>query len=67
MGSGKSQRKIEPQHGALLKAIYSTSIQVMNGAIQTRDTKYLSIVVPYLEKVVQRYNKKDIYERALTQ
>jgi endonuclease/exonuclease/phosphatase (EEP) superfamily protein YafD len=50
--------KLSSQHRTLLKSIYSTSIQIMNGAIQTRNTEYLSIVIACLETVVQPYYRK---------
>ena len=50
--------KLSSQHRTLLKSIYSTSIQIMNGAIQTRNTKYLGIVIACLETVVQPYYRK---------
>ncbi len=50
--------KLSSQHRTLLKSIYSTSIQIMNGAIQTRNTEYLGIVIACLETVVQPYYRK---------
>lgn len=51
--------KLSSQHRTLLKSIYSTSIQIMNGAIQTRNTEYLGIVIACLETVVQPYYRKN--------
>ncbi|MBU3580224.1 hypothetical protein ICN17_09455 [Polynucleobacter sp. 73C-SIWE] len=50
--------KLSSQHRTLLKSIYSTCIQIMNGAIQTRNTEYLGIVIACLETVVQPYYRK---------
>ncbi|MBT8564064.1 hypothetical protein G6710_06280 [Polynucleobacter paneuropaeus] len=49
--------KLSSQHRTLLKSVYSTCIQVMNGAIQTQNTEYLSIVIACLETVTEPYYK----------
>ncbi|QWD48422.1 hypothetical protein G6658_03875 [Polynucleobacter paneuropaeus] len=50
--------KLSSQHRTLLKSVYSTCIQVMNSAIQTQNTEYLSIVIACLETVTEPYYKK---------
>ena len=54
--------KLSSQHRTLLKSIYSTSIQVINGAIQTQNTEYLGVVIASLETVTQPYYRNTAAE-----
>ena len=47
--------KLNSQHRTLLKGIFSNSIQIINGAIQTKNMDYLEIVVASLKTVIAPY------------
>ena len=51
--------KLNSQHRTLLKGIFSNSIQIINGAIQTKNMDYLEIVVASLKTVIAPYYVKD--------
>jgi len=48
--------KLNSQHRTLLKGIFSNSIQIVNGAIQTKNMDYLDIVIASLKTVMAPYN-----------
>jgi hypothetical protein len=50
--------KLNSQHRTMLKNIYSTNIQILNGAIQTKNMDFLSIVIASIETITQPYYKK---------
>jgi len=50
--------KLNSQHRTMLKNIYSTNIQILNGAIQTKNMDFLSIVIASLETITKPYYKK---------
>lgn len=50
--------KLNSQHRTLLKGIFSNSIQIINGAIQTKNMDYLEIVIASLKTVMAPYNVK---------
>ncbi len=50
--------KLNSQHRTMLKNIYSTNIQILNGAIQTKSMEFLPIVISSLETIMQPYYKK---------
>jgi hypothetical protein len=47
--------KLVSQHRTLLKNIYSVNIQILNGAIQTKNMELLDIVISTLETITQPY------------
>jgi hypothetical protein len=49
--------RLNSQHRTLLKQIYSTSINIINGAIATKNMQYLDIVISSLKTVMEPYNK----------
>ncbi|QWD71791.1 hypothetical protein [Polynucleobacter sp. UB-Raua-W9] len=49
--------KLNSQHRTMLKAIYSTNIQILNGIIQTKNMEYLPLVITSLEVVLKPYEK----------
>ena len=51
--------KLNSQHRTLLKGIFSNSIQIINGAIQTKNMDYLEIVVASLKTVIAPYYVKE--------
>jgi hypothetical protein len=51
--------KLSSQHRTLLKSIYSTAIQIINGAIATKNFQYLEIVVSSLRTVIEPYNQQN--------
>jgi len=51
--------KLNSQHRTLLKGIFSNSIQIINGAIQTKNMDYLEIVIASLRTVMAPYNVKN--------
>jgi len=51
--------KLNSQHRTLLKGIFSNSIQIINGAIQTSNMDYLDIVIASLRTVMGPYNVKE--------
>jgi|UniRef100_UPI0040480458 hypothetical protein len=48
--------KLNSQHRTMLKTIYSTNIQILNGAIQTQSMEYLPLVVASMEVILGPYN-----------
>jgi hypothetical protein len=50
--------QLNSQHRTLLKGIFSNSIQIINGAIQTHNMDYLDIVIASLRTVMGPYNVK---------
>ena len=51
--------KLSSQHRTLLKSIYSTSIQIINGAIATKNFQYLDIVISSLRTVIEPYKNEN--------
>ncbi len=49
--------KLHSQHRTMLKTIYSTNIQILNGAIQTQNFEYLPLVIASMEVILGPYNK----------
>ena len=47
--------KLVSQHRTLLKNIYSVNIQILNGAIQTKNMELLDIVISTLETITEPY------------
>jgi len=41
----------------MLKTIYSTNIQILNGAIQSQNFEYLPLVIASMEVILGPYNK----------
>jgi hypothetical protein len=41
----------------MLKTIYSTNIQILNGAIQSQNFEYLPLVISSMEVILAPYNK----------
>lgn len=52
--------KLSSQHRTLLKQIFSTSIQIINGAIETKNMQYLDIVISSLKTVIEPYNHETV-------
>jgi len=50
--------QLNSQHRTLLKGIFSNSIQIINGAIQTNNMEYLDIVIASLKTMMGPYNVK---------
>jgi len=50
--------KLSSQHRTLLKSIYSTNIQIINGAIDTKNFDYLDIVIASLKTVTEPYYRR---------
>ena len=46
---------LNSQHRTLLKGIFSNSIQIINGAIHTKNMDYLEIVIASLRTVIAPY------------
>jgi len=49
--------KLHSQHRTMLKTIYSTNIQILNGAIQSQNFEYLPLVIASMEVILGPYNK----------
>jgi hypothetical protein len=49
--------RMNSQHRTLLKNIYSTSIQIINGAIESKNNDYLRVVISVLQTVTEPYYK----------
>jgi hypothetical protein len=47
--------KLNSQHRTLLKSLYSVNIQIINGAIETKNMEYLDIVISTLKTITQPY------------
>lgn len=50
--------RLNSQHRTLLKAIYSTNIQIINGAIESKDLTYLDIIIASIKTILEPYNRK---------
>jgi hypothetical protein len=51
--------KLNSQHRTMLKNIYSTNIQILNGAIRTKEMTYIPLVITSLEVILEPYNRKN--------
>jgi hypothetical protein len=51
--------RLSPEHRAILKRIYSNNIDIINGAIATKNMSYLDIVIDSLKTVMEPYYKKE--------
>jgi hypothetical protein len=57
--------KLNSQHRTMLKSIYSTNIQILNGAIQSKSLEYIPLVIASIEVILKPYEKKDAPETAM--
>jgi hypothetical protein len=57
--------KLNSQHRTMLKTIYSTNIQILNGAIQSKSLEYIPLVITSIEVILKPYEKKDIPETVM--
>ena len=51
--------RLTSQHRTLLKAMYSMNIQIINGAIETKNTEYLPVVIASLQTIMQPYERRN--------
>jgi hypothetical protein len=58
--------KLNSQHRTMLKTIYSTNIQILNGAIQSQNFEYLPLVIASMEVILGPYNRIPSAESAET-
>jgi hypothetical protein len=58
--------KLNSQHRTMLKNIYSTNIQILNGAIQTKNMEFLSIVIASIETITKPYYKRNQNSEAVS-
>jgi DNA replication initiation complex subunit (GINS family) len=49
--------QLNSQHRTLLKNIFSVNIQILNGAVITRDLTYLPIVIESIKTILGPYNR----------
>ncbi len=52
--------RLNSQHRTMLKAIYSVNIQIITGAIESKNMDYLDIVISSLKTVMEPYYKNKI-------
>lgn len=55
---------LNPQYRATLKSIYMTNIQIINGAIASKDMSYLDAVVTSIKAVLEPYNNQSVPKAA---
>ena len=55
---------LNSQYRTTLKSIYSTNIQIINGAIQSRDMTYLDVVATSIKAILEPYNKNQMPKAA---
>ena len=49
--------KLNSQHRTLLKNIYGTNIQILNGAMKTGNLEYLPLVAKSIQIILEPYSK----------
>jgi hypothetical protein len=49
--------RLNSQHRTMLKAIYSTNIQIINSAIEARNMSYLDIVITSIKTILEPYTR----------
>jgi flagellin-specific chaperone FliS len=59
--------RLSSEHRAILKRIYSNNIDIINGAIATKNMSYLDIVIDSLKTVMEPYYKKELSAMENTQ
>jgi hypothetical protein len=52
--------RLNSQHRTMLKSIYSTNIQIINSAIETKNMNYLDIVISTLKTVTEPYYRNTV-------
>ena len=50
--------RLPSQQRTMLKSIYSLNIQIINGALETKNTEYLPMVVSSIKTVLQPYERR---------
>jgi hypothetical protein len=56
--------RLNSQHRTILKAIYSTNIQIINSAIEARNMSYLDIVITSIRTIMEPYSRGFIMAEA---
>ena len=54
--------RLPSQQRTMLKSIYSLNIQIINGALETKNTEYLPMVVSSIKTVLQPYERRTAVE-----
>jgi hypothetical protein len=57
--------RLTSQHRTLLKSMYSMNIQIINGAIETKNTEYLPVVISSLQTIMRPYERRQQQSQAL--
>ncbi len=52
--------RLPSQQRTMLKSIYSLNIQIINGALETKNTEYLPMVVSSIKTVLQPYERRTV-------
>jgi hypothetical protein len=54
--------RLPSQQRTMLKSIYSLNIQIINGALETKNTEYLPMVVASIKTVLQPYERRTVVD-----
>lgn len=50
--------RLNSQHRTMLKSIYSVNIQIINGALETKNTEYLPMVISSIKTILKPYERR---------
>ena len=50
--------RLNSQHRTMLKSIYSVNIQIINGALETKSTEFLPMVISSIKAILQPYERR---------
>jgi hypothetical protein len=50
--------RLNSQHRTMLKSIYSVNIQIINGALETKNTEFLPMVISSIKAIMLPYDRR---------
>ena len=50
--------RLNSQHRTMLKSIYSVNIQIINSALETKNTEYLPMVIASIKVILRPYEQR---------
>jgi hypothetical protein len=50
--------RLNSQHRTMLKSIYSVNIQIINGALESKNIEYLPMVIASIKVILQPYEQR---------
>ncbi len=52
--------RLNSQHRTMLKSIYSVNIQIINGALESKNIEYLPMVIASIKVILQPYEQRTV-------